>query len=160
MSDPTIEPDIYEITVELDDATFIETFVIKLIVQEVIISEEEVVDEAVEPTSSTSDSADTDTSEPEAEEEEVVEDEVELEPQSTAVFDWEAAFAELERRRKKKAEEAGEVYVPPAPPQVSSVTIDDTGLVKIFFTKDMAEITDLKVITETLSADKTPIFSV
>ena len=30
MSDPTIEPDIYEITVELDDATFIETFVIKL----------------------------------------------------------------------------------------------------------------------------------
>ena len=76
------------------------------------------------------------------------------------MFDWEAAFAELERRRKKKAEEAGEVYVPPTPPQVSSVTIDDTGLVKIFFTKDMAEIADLKVITETLSADKTPIFSV
>ena len=68
MSDPTIEPDIYEITVELDDATFIETFVIKLIVQEVILSEVEVVDEVVEPTSSTSDSADTDTSEPDAEE--------------------------------------------------------------------------------------------
>ena len=89
-----------------------------------------------------------------------MEDEVNLEPQSTAVFDWEAAFAELERRRKKKAEEAGEVYVPPTPPQVSSVTIDDTGLVKIFFTKDMAEIADLKVVTETLSVDKTPIFSV
>ena len=70
MSDPTIEPDIYEITVELDDATFIETFVIKLIVQEVILSEGEVVDEADEPTISTSDSADTDTdtSEPDVEE--------------------------------------------------------------------------------------------
>ena len=74
------------------------------------------------------------------------------------MFDWETAFVELERQRKKNADEAGEDYLPPTPPQVSSVKIDDTGLVKIYFTKDMAEIPDLEVITETLLADETPIF--
>ena len=78
--------------------------------------------------------------------------------QSTAVFDWEAAFVELERLKKKKADEANEVYVPPTLPQVSSVTINNTGLVKIYFNKDMARIPDLDVITETLLADETPVF--
>ena len=76
------------------------------------------------------------------------------------MFDWVAAFDELERRMKKKAEEQeGEVYVPPNLPQVSSVTISDTGLVKIHFSKGMAEIPDLKVITASLSAGKIPIFN-
>ena len=39
MSDPSVEPGVYEITVELDDASFIETFVIKLIVQEFVPEE-------------------------------------------------------------------------------------------------------------------------
>ena len=77
--------------------------------------------------------------------------------QSTAVFDWEAAFVELERL-KKKADEANGVYVPPTLPQVSSVTINNTGLVKIYFNKDMARIPDLDVITETLLEDETPVF--
>ena len=77
--------------------------------------------------------------------------------QSTAVFDWEAAFVELERL-KNKADEANGVYVPPTLPQVSSVTINNTGLVKIYFNKDMARIPDLDVITETLLADETPVF--
>ena len=78
--------------------------------------------------------------------------------QSTAVFDWEAAFVELERLKKKKADEANEVYVTPTLPQVSSVTINNTGLVKIYFNKDMARIPDLDVITETLLEDETPVF--
>ena len=78
--------------------------------------------------------------------------------QSTAVFDWEAAFVELERLKKKKADEANEVYVTPTLPQVSSVTINNTGLVKIYFNKDMARIPNLDVITETLLEDETPVF--
>ena len=66
MSDPSIEPGVYEITVELDDATFIETFVIKLIIQEFIPEEEVVVDEVVEPTPSSDTDADVDTLKPEA----------------------------------------------------------------------------------------------
>ena len=34
-------------------------------------------------------------------------------PISTKVFDWEAAFEELERRKKKAAEDEGEKYQPP-----------------------------------------------
>ena len=42
-------------------------------------------------------------------------------PEITNNFDWEAAFAELERLRQKKAEEEGVVYVPPVPPQVTVI---------------------------------------
>ena len=54
LSDPTIEPGIYEITVELATVTHEETFVIKLIVQELVPEGGVVVDQVVGPAPSTS----------------------------------------------------------------------------------------------------------
>ena len=68
----------------------------------------------------------------------------ETEVESQKVFDWEAAFAELERKRRKKAEQDGVVYVPPSPPEVTSIDIDETGLVTIHFSEVMQEIIDLQ----------------
>ena len=56
---------------------------------------------------------------------------------SVKVFDWEAAFAALERRRRKEAEKLGIPYVPPVPPEASLSSISNNGLVTISFTKDM-----------------------
>ena len=59
---------------------------------------------------------------------------------STYVFDWRAAFAALERRRRKEAERLGIQYVPlppPVPPKASLSSISNKGLVTISFSEDM-----------------------
>ena len=65
---------------------------------------------------------------------------------SFAVFDWEAAFEELERRRKKIAEEEGEVYVAPVPPKAKLESISSYGIVEISFTQPMKPFDKLEMI--------------
>ena len=50
-----------------------------------------------------------------------------------STFDWESAFAELERRRRKEAKESGHEYVPSLPPKAIISSITNLGLVTIKF---------------------------
>ena len=62
------------------------------------------------------------------------------------VFDWQAAFAALQRKKRKEAERLGIPYIPPPPPippEASLSEISDTGQVKITFSKDMVIIENI-----------------
>ena len=75
-------------------------------------------------------------------------------------FDWQAAFAALEAKRKREAEEAGEVYVAPEPPQASLKSISDRGVVSISFSQSMKPIPDLSVIQNTKAKNGKPVVEV
>ena len=80
-----------------------------------------------------------------------------------ATFDWEAAFADLLRRRQKKREEEGDAYVPPKAPKATIDSITETGLVVIVFSEDMNVIPDLVLIEKgtvpDASGTQLPIFA-
>lgn len=75
-------------------------------------------------------------------------------------FDWQTAFAELERKRQKAAEESATQYVPPSPPKASIRSIDESGLLTISFSEDMRASEDfVNSLSKLKTKDGLPAFT-